>query len=320
MRFSTRFTAISALAVMTALSGCGGGSSTEEPQPVVVDGSSTVFPISLAAAEEYLKEKPDVQVIVHKHGTGGGFGKYAAGEADIVNASRPAKPDEEKKALEANLPWTRFLVGYDGITVVVNPKNDFVKSLTVEQLKRLFEPDSKVTTWKDLDPSWPERKIVLFSPDKDSGTFDFFTEEIVGKSKAQRKDVQPNSDDNVLVTGVSGDPDALAYFGYSYFAANSSKLRSIPIQASADSTPVSASPETILNKTYKPLARPLFIYVKNAAMNRPEAAGFVNYYLSTVEKHAQAGGYVPPTDTDKAENKKVLDGILTAPAQGASGG
>jgi len=317
MKFTTSFSLISALLISTTLVGCGGGSS-EEPKAVVVDGSSTVFPISLAAAEEFLKEKPDVQVIVHKHGTGGGFGRYVEGEVDIVDASRPAKADEEKKALDAKLPWTRFLVGYDGITVVVNPANDFVKSLTVDQLKSLFAPDSKIKTWKYMDPTWPDRKIVLFSPDKDSGTFDFFTEEIVGKSKAQRKDVQPNSDDNVLVTGVSGDSDSLAYFGYSYYAANSSKLRAIPIQSSPDSPAVSASLETILDKTYTPLSRPLFIYVKNQAMTRPEVASFVNFYLSTVDKHAQAGGYVPPTDSDRAENKESLEALQAAPKSAAS--
>lgn len=302
------------------LGGCSGGKSTSESQPIVIDGSSTVFRISRTAAEEYRQIKPELAVPVGNHGTGGGFGRYAAGEVDIVDASRPAKPDEEKKALDANMPWTRFLVGYDGITIVVNPKNDFVKSLTVAQLKKMFEPDSKVSTWKDLDPSWPDRKIVFYSPDKDSGTFDFFTEEINGKSKAQRKDVQPSSDDNMLVTGVSGDADAIGYFGYAYFAANASKLRAIPIKKTDDSPPVAASPETILDKSYSPLARPLYIYVKNSALGRPEVGEFVSFYLDKIGSLAETAGYVPPTESDRAENKKSLDAALAAAPKTAAKG
>ena len=173
---------------------------------------------------------PKVNVVVDNHGTGGGFSRYLKGEVDIVDASRPAKPDEEAKAKAQGIDWTRFLVGYDGITVVVNPKNDFVKALTVAQLKALWEPESKVKTWKDLDPSWPDRKIVLYCPDNDSGTFEFFTEAIVGKARSQREDVQASSDDNILVKGVAGDRDGLGYFGYAYYAANKDKLRAVPIK------------------------------------------------------------------------------------------
>ena len=155
-------------------------------------------------------------MVVDNHGTGGGFSRYLEGEVDIVDASRPAKPDEESKAKAQGIEWTRFVVGYDGITLVVNPKNDFVKSLTVEQLKAIWAPASKVKTWKDVDPAWPDRKIILYSPDNDSGTFEFFTEAIVGKAKSQRDDVQQSSDDNTLVNGVAGDPDGLGYFGYAY--------------------------------------------------------------------------------------------------------
>lgn len=302
------------------LAGCGGGGASSASRDVIVDGSSTVFRISRAAMEGFNKVQPEVLVVVNNHGTGGGFGKYLAGEVDIVDASRPAKPDEEKKAIEGNMPWTRFLVGWDGITVVVNPKNEFVESLTVDQLKGLFEPDSKVSTWKDLDPSWPDRKIVIFSPDKDSGTFDFFTEEITGKSKAQRKDVQPSPDDNVLVTGVSGDPDAIGYFGYAYYAANASKLRAVPIRANKAAPAVAASPETILSKEYKPLSRPLYIYVKNAAMARPEVLGFVTYYLGNIENLSRSSGYVPPTAEDQETNKKALSAGGPAPATVAKGG
>lgn len=289
--------------VLLALAGCGGGGGGQE---VVVDGSSTVYRISLAAQEGYKKEDSTSQVLVSSHGTGPGFSKYAQGEVDIVDASRAAKPKEEEAALKAGMPWTLFHVGYDGITVVVNPKNDFVKSLTAEQLKQLFEPDSKIHTWKDLDPSWPDRKITLFTPDRDSGTFDFFTEEIMKKAKAQRQDAQQSADDNVLVTGVTGDADALGYFGYAYYAANQEKLRAVPIQNGKEGKPILPSPETILDKTYSPLARRLYIYVKTSSLQRPEVLGFVKYYLKNVAELAKTGGYVAPTTDDVEANAQNL--------------
>ena len=197
---------------------------------MVIDGSSTVYRISTAAQEGFAKVDDKVEVVVGNSGTGGGFTKYLRDEVDIVNASRAAKPEEEAKAKEQGLDWLRFLVGYDGITVVVNPKNDFVKELSVEQLKRLWEPESKVKTWKDLDPSWPDREIKLYSPDDKSGTFEFFTEAVVGKARSQRKDVQPSSDDNILVRGVAGDADGIGYFGYAYFKDNAATLRADPDQ------------------------------------------------------------------------------------------
>ncbi len=195
--------------VAATLVGCGGGNNeTAGGGPtgtVVVDGSSTVFPISKAAQLGYAKVRGrDVKVLVGNHGTGGGFGRYLQGEVDIVDASREAKPTEEEQAKEKGYEWTRFLVGYDGITVVTNPANTWAKTLTVEQLKRTFEPNSTVKTWKDLDPSWPDRQIVIYAPDNDSGTFEFFTEAIIGE-KEQRKDIQVSPDDNILVKGVSGD-------------------------------------------------------------------------------------------------------------------
>jgi phosphate transport system substrate-binding protein len=316
MRIHWRFGLSAALLAM-ALSGCGGG---EEPgtagagpngagKPsgeVIIDGSSTVFRISKAAQEAYSKVNPDVTVVVDNHGTGGGFSRYLQGEVDIVDASRHAKPDEEAKAKEQGIEWTRFLAGYDGITLVVNPKNDFVKSLTVAQLKTIWAPDSKVKTWKDVEPSWPDRKIVLYSPDHDSGTYEFFTEAIVGKARSQREDVQASSDDNTLVNGVSGDPDGLGYFGYAYFVANKTKLRAVPVQNGADAKPVDASPETILDKSYAPLSRPLYLFAKNSAIRRPEVAAFLKYYLDNIETLATKAGYVSPTADDRAANEKAL--------------
>jgi phosphate transport system substrate-binding protein len=303
------------LALVVALAGCGGGGNEGQPGSggsgggtIVVDGSSTVFRISKAAQEAYAAGHPEVTVVVDNHGTGGGFSHYLQGEVDIVDASRDADEGETAKARAQGIEWTRFLVGYDGITLVVNPKNDFVKSLSVEQLKTLWAPGSTVKTWKDLDPSWPDRKIMLYSPDNDSGTFEFFTEAIVGKKNAQRDDVQQSSDDNTLVNGVAGDADGLGYFGYAYFAANSSKLRAIPVQSGPDAKPVMPSHDTVLDKSYKPLSRPLYIFVKNSSLRRPEVNAFVKYYLLNVKALTEKGGYVAPTDVDKAANQKTFDG------------
>jgi phosphate transport system substrate-binding protein len=312
------------------LAGCGGGgenvetSVTTKPEPaapakpklsgmVTVDGSSTVFRISAAAQEAFMAGNSDVNVVVENHGTGGGFGRYLQGEVDIVDASRNAKPDEESKAKAQGLEWTRFIVGYDGITLVVNPKNTFVKSLTVAQLKSIWEPNSKVKTWKDVDPSWPDSKLVLYCPDKDSGTFEFFTEAVVGKARSQREDVQPSSDDTILVQGVAGDPDGLGYFGYAYFASNSSMLRALPIQKGPNDKPVMPDHQTILDKSYAPLSRPLYIFVKNSAFARPEVAAFLKYYLENVAKLSEKALYVAPTAEDQAANQKALAGLSASP-------
>lgn len=301
---------LSALALTLAPLGCGGGGGPIA-EPIIVDGSSTVFRISRAAQEAYRGIKPATLVIVGSHGTGGGFQRYLQNEVDIIDASRTAKPEEEAKAKAQAIEWTRFLVGYDGITVVVNPKNDFVKSLSTDQLKKIWSADGSAATWKDVDPAWPNRKIVLYSPDNKSGTYEFFIEAILGKGVKQRKDVQAGADDNILVKGVAADADAIGYFGYAYFAANKDKLRAVPIQQ-ARGEPILPSPETILKQTYQPLSRPLFIYVKNQAMKRPEVADFVAYYVNNVAALAEKGGYVAPTEADRAANQKDLPPIAGA--------
>jgi phosphate transport system substrate-binding protein len=280
-----------------------------------VDGSSTVYQISSAAQEEYNKVNPNVTVVVDNHGTGGGFDKYLKGEVDIVDASRLAKTEEESRAKQQGIEWTRFLVGYDGITVVVNPKNQFVTTLTVAQLKSIWEPGSKVKTWKDVDPSWPDRSIVFFCPDKDSGTFEFFTEAIVGKAKRQREDVQASSDDNTLVSGVAGDADGIGYFGYAYYKENKDRLKAVSVQNGPDAKPMLPNTETILDKSYSPLSRPLYIYAKNSAMRRPEVAGFLKFYLDHIADLATKGGYVSPTAEDRAANENALPAeVKSAPA------
>ncbi len=297
--------------------GCGGG---DEAKPtgltpaatIVVDGSSTVVRISEAAQNAFMAANPGITVTVDEHGTGGGFARYLQNEVDIVDASRDAKPDEEKKAREQGIEWTRFLVGYDGITLVVNPRNDFVKELSVDQLKAIWAPGSMVKTWKDVDPSWPARPIVLYSPDDDSGTFEFFTEAVVGKAKSQRDDVQQNSSDNSLVQGVAGDTDGLGYFGYAYFAANRDKLRAVAVRNGKDAKAVLPSPETIKDKSYAPLSRPLYIFVKNSAARRPEVSQFLRFYLENIDKFAEEGGYDAPMPQDKETNREAMTRLLGA--------
>jgi phosphate transport system substrate-binding protein len=296
------------------LSGCGSNDTDTAGAPnksraaatVVVDGSSTVYRISKAAQEEFEAVNPEITVVVDNHGTGGGFSRYLQGEVDIVDASRTASPDEESKAKAQAIDWTRFFVGYDGITLVVNRKNTFVNSLTVDQLKRLWQPGSSIKTWKDLNESWPDRRIILYSPDNDSGTFEFFTEAIVGKAKSQREGVQQSSDDNTLVSGVANDEDGMGYFGYAYYAANKESLGAVAVQNGPDAKPVLPSPETIADQSYKPLSRPLFTYVKNSAARRSEVKQFLTFYLENVQKLAVKGGYDPPSADELKENADAL--------------
>lgn len=273
---------------------------------VVVDGSSTVFRINRAAQEAYAEVDPRARTVVDVHGTGGGFIRYLQNEVDLVGASRAAKKEEEAKAKAEGLEWVRFLVGYDGITVVVHPSNDFARQLTVDQLRRLWAPDGTARAWRDLDPAWPDRPIRLYGPDKNSGTFDFFTGAIVGKAKRQREDVQSSPDDNVLVRGVSGDPDSMGYLGFAYFTANQDKLRPVAIQAKSDKPAVLPSPATILSKAYTPLARPLYLYAKKASARRPAVARFLGYYLANLPTLAPRAGYVAPTDKDAEANRATF--------------
>jgi phosphate transport system substrate-binding protein len=318
---TTRLLALGLMAASLLPLGCGGG---DEDAPaaapgggsksagaegtVEVDGSSTVFRISDRAREAFAEVDPKANVVVGNHGTGGGFGRYLKGEVDVIDASRAATEDEETRAKTQALDWTRYVVGYDGIAVVVNKDNDFVKELTVAQLRALFEPESQVKTWKGLNPAWPDRKVILYTPDKDSGTFEYFTEAITKKGR-QRGDVQASSDDNFLVNGVKGDADGLGYFGYAYYAANKAALRAVPIRAKEDAPAVEPTPETILQKTYTPLARPLYIYVKKSAMKRPAVAAFVRYYLDRDEELTKSAKYVPPTEEDRAANARALAGV-----------
>jgi phosphate transport system substrate-binding protein len=293
--------------------GAGGGAAGPSPSAgprlsgvVRVAGSSTVFPITMKAKQGFVSEHPDVNVLVGMQGTTAGFGRYLAGEADLVDASRAARPEEEAKAREAGLAWERFAVGYDGVTVVVNPTNDFVGALSVDQLRRIFEPGSVVRTWKDVDPSWPDRALRLYAPGADSGTFDFFTEVIVGKLDAQRGDVQTSENDTTLVTSVASDPDGLGYFGFAYYDAHRGDVKAVPIRERDGDPAVEPLLSSILDQSYRPLARPLYVYVKRSSMARPEVAAFVRSYLDRVQEYAVEAGYVPPSEADLEANRATL--------------
>ncbi|MBI3468199.1 MAG: PstS family phosphate ABC transporter substrate-binding protein [Planctomycetes bacterium] len=250
---------------------------------VTIDGSSTVYPIMEAVAEEFQAAYPNVRVTVGIAGTGGGFKKFAAGEIDIADASRPIGEPEKQACGARGIDYLEFKIANDGLAVVANPRNDWVDCLTVAQLKQLWQPDSKVQKWCDLDPKWPAQPIKLYGPGTDSGTFDYFTEAIVGQQKASRPDYTASEDDNVLVTGIAADKYALGYFGYAYYAENQSKLKLLGVDSGEGC--IRPSAETVRGGKYKPLARPLLMYVKKSSLARPEVAAFVRFALSNAEQH-----------------------------------
>ncbi len=303
-------TILSVLLFATA-SHCFGGDKNLKGE-VKLDGSSTVFPIAEAAAEEFQKEYPNIRVTVGVSGTGGGMKKFTIGEIDIANASRKIKDDEAKKAAENKVDFLELPIANDGIAVVVNPANTFVKSLTVAQLKALWEPGSKIKTWKDLDPSWPADAIKLYGPGADSGTFDFFTEHVMGTARLSRADYIASEDDNVLVTGVSKDKNALGYFGYAYFFENQKAIRNIPL-AGKDGVVIAPNPETIEKGTYT-LARPLVIYVNKKSVMKPEVKAFVSYFLKNAAKLSKEVGYVPLKEAVYTDAIKKFDAAVSGKA------
>jgi len=276
---------------------------------VAIDGSSTVYPITEAVAEEFQKlHKGQVQVTVGISGTGGGFKKFCRGETDISDASRPILQKEIEACKAQNIEYIELPVAYDGLAVLVNPKNDWVKSLTVADLKKMWEPaaQGKILTWKDVRPEWPDSKLKLFGPGADSGTFDYFTEAINGKSKASRGDFTASEDDNVLVQGIAGDRYAMGYFGLAYYEENKKKLKVVPIVNPATNKAIIPSLQTVMDGTYDPLSRPLFIYVSKKALDRPEVKEFVDYYLKHAPKLTAQVKYVPlPANAYKLATKRL---------------
>ncbi|MCC5626632.1 PstS family phosphate ABC transporter substrate-binding protein, partial [Nostoc sp. CHAB 5715] len=265
---------------------------------VQIDGSSTVYPISEAMAEEFQKANPGVQVTVASSGTGGGFKKFCAGETDISNASRPIKPEEVELCKKGNIEYIELPIAYDGISVVTNSQNNFLQCLTVPELKRMWEPGAqgKVTQWNQVNPKFPAQKIGLYGPGTDSGTYDYFTQAVVGKEGESRGDYTASEDDNTLVQGVSADPGGIAFFGYAYYENNKDKLKLVSIDNGKGC--VQPSPQTIADGTYQPLARPEFIYIKKTVATRPEVKAFVDFnYAQANQKLISEVGYVPlPSD------------------------
>lgn len=279
-------------AISTTLVGLGLAPSvfSQGARTVKIDGSSTVYPITEAVAEDFQKSKRgSVRVTVGVSGTGGGFKKFCAGETDISNASRPISTKEMAACKAAGIQYIELPVAYDALTVVVNKQNNWARNLTTAELKKIWEPaaQGKVRNWNQVRSGFPNAPLKLFGPGADSGTFDYFTEAINGKSKASRTDYTPSEDDNVLVQGVSRDKNAIGYFGYAYYEANKSRLQAVAVNG------VMPSEQTVLNGRYSPLSRPLFIYVSTRSANRPEVKEFIEYYMRNGAKLTREVKFVP---------------------------
>ncbi len=249
---------------------------------IIIDGSSTVYPVTAAAAEEFRKHAKDVRISVGVSGTGGGFKKFCAGETAIQDASRPIDPAEVAACQAKGIEYIEVPVAFDGLAVVINPKNTWAACMTKAELKKLWEPEAqgKITRWNQIRPSFPDQPIKLYGPGTDSGTFDYFTQAINGKEKASRGDFQASEDDNVLVQGVSGDTNALGYFGLAYYTENKAKLQLAKVDDKGDGKCIEPSIETVKNGSYQPLSRPIFIYVKKSEAANPAVKAFVEFYLS----------------------------------------
>jgi phosphate transport system substrate-binding protein len=264
-------------------------------QIVKIDGSSTVFPVTEAVAEDFQKAKKNqVKVTVGISGTGGGFKKFCRNETDISGASRPILKKEMDDCKAAGVEYFELPVAFDALTVVIHPTNAFIKQLTIAEMKKMWEPaaQGKVTMWNQVNPAWPARPMKLFGPGADSGTFDYFTEAVVGKSKSSRGDFTASEDDNVLVQGVSRDANGLGYFGFAYYVENKDKLKAVPI-VNEKGQPVLPSFDAVIAGTYTPLARPIFIYVNAKSLAKPEVKEFVQYYMTHGAKLAKEVKYVP---------------------------
>ncbi|MCI0482162.1 MAG: phosphate ABC transporter substrate-binding protein PstS family protein [Candidatus Dadabacteria bacterium] len=258
---------------------------------IEIDGSSTVFPITQAMAEEFQNIHPGVKINVGISGTGGGFKRFTKGETDISDASRPISTSEVDAAHTNNINYIEFKIALDGIVVVVNPQNIWVDYLTTAELKAIWETNSTVRSWSDVRAGWPDQPLHLYGPGTDSGTFDYFTEVINGKTKASRADFTASEDDNILVQGVSGDENSLGYFGYAYYVENADKVKIVPIDSG--SGPVTPDDSTITNNEYTPLSRPLFIYVNTASLQREGVKAFAEFYMENGEILVQEVGYTP---------------------------
>lgn len=295
-----RILGISSL-MLLVLAGCSSTNSVDSALSgsITIDGSSTVAPITEAVIEEFTKEVPNVKINMGISGTGGGFKRFTTNETSVQNASRPIKKEESDKAKANGVEYVELEVAKDAITVAVNPKNTWAQDLSHEQLKTIWSKPNEGIKWSDIDPSWPQEVIKLYGPGADSGTRDYFLEEVIGKDGQMRTDFIASEDDNVLVTGVSGDINALGYFGYVYYIENESKLSAIAIDG------VLPTEETVLDGTYKPLSRPLFVYVNKGMYDEDESIkAFIDFYLDNATEMATAVGYIG-LDADVIESQKA---------------
>ncbi|MBU4320587.1 MAG: PstS family phosphate ABC transporter substrate-binding protein [Nitrospinae bacterium] len=263
---------------------------------IKIDGSSTVYPITEAVAEEFQKAKKGaIKVTVGISGTGGGFKKFCRGETDMANASRPILKKEMDVCKEQGIEYIELPVAYDGLAVMVNPKNTWVKSMTVAELKTIWEPAAggKITKWNHVKAEWPDAPLKLYGAGADSGTFDYFTEAIVGKAKSSRGDFTASEDDNILVQGIAGDKNALGFFGLAYYEENKNKLKLVPVINPKTGKEVLPTEQTVMDGTYQPLSRPLFVYVSKKAAEKPEVKEFVEYFLKNAAKLVKDAKYIP---------------------------
>lgn len=314
MRFQRYGIAGIALVGALGLSACGGsnagnsgnsgGGGGDLSGTIRIDGSSTVFPLTSVAAEHFMGENPGVQVTVGTSGSGGGFEKFCQGQTDISDASRPISEEERKACEQQGINYDEFTVANDALTVVVNKENTWAKCLTVDQLEKIWAPNSNVTNWNQVDSSYPNQKIDLYGPGTDSGTFDYFTEAIVGAEGESRTDYSPSEDDNVIVQGVAGSKGGLGYFGFSYYQENKDKLNAVAIDDGNGC--VKPTVENAQSGEYTPLSRPLFIYPKQSALQRPEVEAFLTYYVDNARSIAKSQGFVPLNDEQQSELEEKL--------------
>lgn len=301
--------------LLISLLACGGQKSTEENTTeetalsgqIQIDGSSTVYPITEAIAEEFRAVAPEVKVTVGVSGTGGGFKKFVRNEIDINDASRSIKDSEAEQCKENGINYIELSVAYDGLAVLVNPQNDWLTDITVEELKKIWEPAAQgvIMKWNQIRPEWPAEEIHLFGAGTASGTYDYFTEAIVGESGASRGDYTASEDDNVLVQGISSDKFALGFFGLAYYEENKDKLKLVGVNNGSGS--VLPTMETVANGSYAPLSRPIFIYVSNKSAKREEVKAFVNFYLDNVTSISEEVGYIPLPEAEINKQKEKFN-------------
>jgi phosphate transport system substrate-binding protein len=320
MRLVKSSVTISAVAMVTlSLAACGGGTSGSSGSSlsgqVAIDGSSTVFPLTALAAEDFQVENSGVQVKVGSSGTGGGFEKFCRGETDANDASRPIKDEEAAACESAGVSYGALTVAVDAITVVVSKENTWATCLTIDQLAAIWAPGSTIATWNEVDPAYPAEEIKLFGPGTDSGTFDYFTGAVNGEEGASRTDFTPSEDDNVIVQGVSGSKGGLGYFGYTYFEENADSLNAVQIDSGSGCVAPSAA--TAQDGSYTPLARPLFVYPSVTALAKPEVAAFFQYYVDNDASIAEGAQYIPLNDAQRQQLTSDFDSLL---AQAGSAG